>query len=229
MERKGRGRPCYCWQEVAPFCPDGELRHKEVWELAQATHSESAFGEGAAHTLGNKVTQASVTSPLGSMARQERPAAPGLPGGNTGPLQVVGVGWGEHFAWHWAGPSPVGGGAHSGENSVSGKTGIHFKISAQKGQQDCSQARQGPRSPQVSPRAPQAAGRTLARVCWERRLISHEARAEGRCRHCSLNTEWGVGSERACTQGHLFTRTGVQPALPSLTTGTPFTSLSKLP
>lgn len=110
MERKGRGRPCYCWQEVAPFCPDGELRHKEVWELAQATHSESAFGEGAAHTLGNKVTQASVTSLLGSMARQERPAAPGLPGGNTGPLQAVGVGWGEHFAWHWAGPSPVGGG-----------------------------------------------------------------------------------------------------------------------
>lgn len=24
VERKGHGRPCYCWQEVAPFFPDGE-------------------------------------------------------------------------------------------------------------------------------------------------------------------------------------------------------------
>lgn len=24
MGREGHGRPCYCWQEVAPFFPDGE-------------------------------------------------------------------------------------------------------------------------------------------------------------------------------------------------------------
>lgn len=24
MGRKGHGQPCYCWQEVAPFFPDGE-------------------------------------------------------------------------------------------------------------------------------------------------------------------------------------------------------------
>lgn len=47
---------------------------------------------------------------------------------------------------------------HSGENSISGKTGIHFKISAQKGQQGCSQARQGPQFPQFFPRGLQPQG-----------------------------------------------------------------------
>lgn len=68
------------------FFQMGKLRHKEVWELAQVTHSESAFGEGAAHTLGNKVTQASVTSPLGSKNRQGL-RAQGCLEGNTQPFQ----------------------------------------------------------------------------------------------------------------------------------------------
>lgn len=36
------------------------------------------------------------------------------------------------FAWYWVRQVQCREG-HSGENSVSGKTGIHFKISAQKG------------------------------------------------------------------------------------------------
>lgn len=47
------------------------------------------LGGGAAHTLGNKVTQAAVTSPLGNENRQEGPEGPraawkctlSLPGG----------------------------------------------------------------------------------------------------------------------------------------------------
>lgn len=54
-----------------------------------------------------------------------------------------------------------GAGGHSGENSISGKTGIHFKISAQKGQQGCSQARQGPLVPTVLPTNPATPGRAL--------------------------------------------------------------------
>lgn len=75
------GGPATAGKRWPHFFQMGKLRHKEVWELAQVTHSESAFGERAAHTLGNKVTQASVTSPLGSKGRQEGPEDPGLPGG----------------------------------------------------------------------------------------------------------------------------------------------------
>lgn len=42
LGRKGHGRPCYCWQEVAPFFPDGETEAQGgffFWELAQG-HSQ---------------------------------------------------------------------------------------------------------------------------------------------------------------------------------------------
>lgn len=83
------GGPATAGKRWPHFFQMGKLRHKEVWELAQVTHSESAFGGGAAHTLGNKVTQAAVTSPLGNENRQEGPEGPraawkctlSLPGG----------------------------------------------------------------------------------------------------------------------------------------------------
>lgn len=93
------------------------------------------------------------------------------------------------------GQSPVrksGRGGHSGENSISGKTGIHFKISAQKGQQGCSQARRGPPSPYDSPYEtcsphkgpwPGPAGK--------RHHIYNEARAGGGDTSITLNTGWG--------------------------------------
>lgn len=44
------GGPATAGKRWPHFFQMGKLRHKEVWELAQVTHSESAFGEGAAHT-----------------------------------------------------------------------------------------------------------------------------------------------------------------------------------
>lgn len=87
---------------------------------------------------------------------------------------------GKVFAWHWAGPSPVRehGTGHSGENSISGKTGIHFKMSAQQGQQGCSQARQGPQFPQFSPRGLQPRGGPWPESAG-RHHIRYEARAGG--------------------------------------------------
>lgn len=87
---------------------------------------------------------------------------------------------GKVFAWHWAGPSPVRehGTGHSGENSISGKTGIHFKMSAQQGQQGCSQARQGPQFPQFSPRGLQPHGGPWPESAG-RHHIRYEARAGG--------------------------------------------------
>lgn len=56
LGRKGHGRPCYCWQEVAPFFPDGETEAQGGFfffgNLPKVTHSESAFqGErGSSHS-----------------------------------------------------------------------------------------------------------------------------------------------------------------------------------
>ena len=154
------GGPATAGKRWPHFFQMGKLRHKEVWDLAQVTHSESAFGEGAAHTLGNKVTQASVTSPLGrrqaGRARGPRAAWRGVLGCSEGPGEGR-PGEGLCLALGRA-KSSVGEqeGGHSGENSVSGKTGIHFKISAQKGQQGCSQARLGPPVPTILPTSPAA-------------------------------------------------------------------------
>lgn len=76
------GGPATAGKRWPHFFQMGKLRHKEVWDLAQVTHSESAFGEGAAHTLGNKVMEALVTSSLGSKDRQGGPEGPKLPGGD---------------------------------------------------------------------------------------------------------------------------------------------------
>lgn len=74
------GGPATAGKRWPHFFQMGKLRHKEVWELAQVTHSESAFGERAAHT-GKQGQQTSVTFPLGSKDRQEQPEGPGLPEG----------------------------------------------------------------------------------------------------------------------------------------------------
>lgn len=45
--RRGVGSPATAGKRWPHFFQMGKLRHKEVWELAQVTHSESAFGEGS--------------------------------------------------------------------------------------------------------------------------------------------------------------------------------------
>lgn len=70
-------------------------------------------------------------------------------------------------------------GGHSGENSISGKTGIHFKISAQKGSRAVLKPDRAPGSLQFSPLALQSTRRTQAGVCWERHHIYYEAGAGG--------------------------------------------------
>lgn len=96
-------------------------------------------------------------------------------------------------------------GGHSGENSISGKTGIHFKISAQKGQQGCSQARWGPPSPYDSPHKPCSPHKgpwpgPAGKRHQDTISIMRQGQ-EGRYLHHSLNIDWGVRSERACSQG----------------------------
>lgn len=60
------------------------------------------LGKGQ-HRLGNKVTQTSVTFPLGSKDRREQPESPGLPGGK-----------------HLALASPRGSGEEAGGRSLCG-------------------------------------------------------------------------------------------------------------
>lgn len=135
-----------------------------------------------------------LSPPHWGEGRQEGPEGPGLPEGErSAALRGLGrVGQGKVFAWHWAGPSPVWESGHSGENSVSGKTGIHFKISAQKGQQGCSQARLGPPSPYDSPHEPCSPQEGPWRPWWsagrDTTSVTRQGR-ERRCPHGSLNTE----------------------------------------
>lgn len=49
MGGEGVGGPATAGKRWPHFFQMGKLRHKEVWELAQVTHSESAFREGTAH------------------------------------------------------------------------------------------------------------------------------------------------------------------------------------
>lgn len=47
---RGMGGPATAGKRWPHFFQMGKLRHKEVWELAQVTHSESAFGgAGSSH------------------------------------------------------------------------------------------------------------------------------------------------------------------------------------
>lgn len=57
MGKKGDGRPCYCWQEVAPFFPDGETEAQGSLGTCpmSLTVSQLFWGLEAAHALGNTV------------------------------------------------------------------------------------------------------------------------------------------------------------------------------
>lgn len=79
-EEGALGGPATAGKRWPHFFQMGKLRHKEVWELAQSLTVSQLLGKGQL-TLGNKVTQTSVTFPLGSRDRQEQPEGPGLPGG----------------------------------------------------------------------------------------------------------------------------------------------------
>lgn len=76
------GGPATAGKRWPHFFQMGKLRHEEVWELAQVTHSESAFGRGQL-TLGDKVAQ-TLHFPLGSKDRQEGPEGQGCWRGTLG-------------------------------------------------------------------------------------------------------------------------------------------------
>jgi hypothetical protein len=59
MGKKGRRQPCYCWQEVAPFFPDGETEAQGSLGTCPRSLTVSQLwgrGWGTANTLGNLVT-----------------------------------------------------------------------------------------------------------------------------------------------------------------------------
>lgn len=117
------------------------------------------------------------------------------------------------------------GGGHSGENSISGKKGIHFKISAQKGQQGCSQARWDPSSHNSSQEPcspwrtwPESAGRDTTSIMRQGRGVMSPPFSEQR-------GVWGArGRASRATCPRLD-----QHALPGPTTRHPFTSMLVLP
>lgn len=124
------GGPATAGKRWPHFFQMGKLRHKEVFFFLgtcprSLTVSQLFRGRGAAHTLRNMV------SPIW---RARGRNGLGLPGGDiTLSEGTQGVGlqnW--VFSWYWVCQVQCRKG-HSGENSISGKTGIHFKISAQKG------------------------------------------------------------------------------------------------
>lgn len=99
------------------------------------------------------------------------------------------------------------------------------KSRLKKGSSGCSQARQDPPSPYNSPHEPcnpwpGSAGRDTTSIMRQGQAA--------RCPHHSLNTEWGVESERACGRAHLITASPAHPS-PARPPGTPFTSISALP
>lgn len=130
MGRKGHGQPCYCWQEVAPFFPDGETEAQGLGTCPRSLTVSQLAGWGwgwGAHPLGN-----SVTCPLG---RNKDRWEGGCPEGHTQPEKP-----------NDARPTPPG--HQAGENSGSGKTGITSRLRLKKGSTlFSSQAWQGPPIP----------------------------------------------------------------------------------
>lgn len=201
---RGCGRPCYCWQEVAPFFPDGETEAQGgfffclfvclfvFWDLAQVTHSESAFGEGIAHTPGNKVTQASVPT-LGRQGRAEGPRRPG--GGHSAALRGWGAGRSGEGLCLALGRAKSSAGERGGgilvRTGFSGKTGIHFKISAQKGSGAVLKpgGTPGPyRSPLGALQPPRKDAGDPGGLLGEIPFVTKQGQ-QGRCSCSSLNTE----------------------------------------
>lgn len=139
-------------------------------------------------------------------------------GGEAGGRSLLGTGQGQ-VQWGSMGRG------HSGENSISGKTGIHFKMSAQKGQQGCSQARQGPQFPQFFPRGLQPHGGPWPESAG-RHHIRYEARAGG-AMSSPFSEQSGVWGARGRASGHLSVDSPAHPPQPA--PGTSFTSMLALP
>ena len=224
--RKGCGWPRYCWQEVAPFFPDGETEAQGgLGTCPKSLTVSQLLGRGSLHWEARSHRPWSP-SHWGARTGRKGQRAQGCLEGNTWPFQggMVGGG-GEVFAWHWAGPSPVrepGRGGHSGENSISGKTGIHFKISAQRGQQGCSQTRQGPWHLQFFPPALQPSEGPWP-GCARRDTASIRRRGwEGWCPHHSPQSGvWGARGRARLSR--------TSPAHPQPYPRPSFTSVSALP
>lgn len=199
-EEGGVGGPATAGKRWPHFFQMGKLRHKEVffvclfvfWDLAQVTHSESAFGEGIAHTPGNKVTQASVP-PMGRQGRAEGPRRPG--GGHSAALRGWGAGRSGEGLCLALGRAKSSAGERGGgilvRTGFSGKTGIHFKISAQKGSGAVLKpgGTPGPyRSPLGALQPPRKDAGDPGGLLGEIPFVTKQGQ-QGRCSCSSLNTE----------------------------------------
>lgn len=166
---RGCGRPCYCWQEVAPFFPDGETEAQGGFffffffgTLPKSLTVSQLLGRAQLTRWGTRSYGPRSPPPLGRQGRAEGPGQPG--GGYSAALR----GWGRGAG---AGRSGEGlclalgrakssagerGGGHSGENRVFWQDGHPLQNLGSKGQRGCSQPRRGPRPLQVSLVSPAA-------------------------------------------------------------------------
>lgn len=103
------GSPATAGKRWPHFFQMGKLRHKEVWELAQVSHSESAFGEGSSSHWETGSYRLRSPSHWGVRTGRKGLRARGCLEGNNQPLLGglvgrPGGGQGKVFAWNWAGP-----------------------------------------------------------------------------------------------------------------------------
>lgn len=93
------GGPATAGKRWPHFFQMGKLRHKEVWELAQVTHSESAFGKGAAHS-GKQSRRLPSPPRWGARTGRKGLRAQGCLEGTLGFPGRSGEGCRKVFAWH---------------------------------------------------------------------------------------------------------------------------------
>lgn len=162
------GGPATAGKRWPHFFQMGKLRHEEVWELAQVTHSESAFGRGQL-PRGDKATQTS-RFPSGSWDRQEGPRGQGC--------------LGEHLAFPrgvWGGRGGLClalGRAKSSEGARDGDILVRTAFLARQASTSKSRLKKGSRAVLKPERAPSShSSPTLAGVCW---ATPHPLRGKGR-------------------------------------------------
>ena len=93
---RGCGRPCYCWQEVAPFFPDGETEAQGGFfvfffffgTLPKSLTVSQLLGRVQLTRRGTRSHGPRSPPPLGRQGRAEGPRRPG--GGHSAALK----GWG---------------------------------------------------------------------------------------------------------------------------------------
>lgn len=188
------GGPATAGKRWPHFFQMGKLRHEEVWELAQVTHSESAFGERAAHTGKQGHTDLGHL-PIGEQGQAGRAQGPGLPGGDTWPFQG---GW-----WGGRGRSLLGTGqeAKSSEGAWDGGILVRTAFLARRASTSKSRLKRaaGLFSSQTGPPVPTILSKSPGRsLLGDTMSVTRQGQGGD---VPPFSEQRGVGSERACQQG----------------------------